>query len=61
LPTRDPVYVRYPLEDTEKGALYAADCKYKEIMELSRNALPKQIVDRIKADVPGILPKSLKN
>ena len=59
LPTRDPVYVRYPLEDNEGGALLAAHRRYHEIMALPRNPLPEEIRQEILASVPGVLDKTL--
>jgi len=56
LPTRDNVYVRYPLEDKDNGALYAAHKRYREIMKKPRNQLPKEIQQEITREVPGILP-----
>lgn len=59
LPTREPVYVRYPLEDEEGGALYAAHRRYHEIMSLPRNLLSKEIQGEIVSKVPGVLPQTL--
>jgi len=59
LPTRDPVYARYPLEDDEGGALLAAHRRYHEIMALPRNPLPEEIRQEILASVPGVLDKTL--
>ena len=56
LPTRDNVYVRYPLEDKDNGALYAAHQRYREIMKKPRNQLPKEIQQEITREIPGILP-----
>jgi len=56
LPTRDNVYVRYPLEDKDNGALYAAHQRYREIMKKPRNQLPKEIQQEIISEIPGILP-----
>ena len=58
LPTRDPVYVRYPLEDEERGALYAAHLRYREILELPRDALAPELHKDIRARVPNILPEA---
>ena len=59
LPTREPVYIRYPLEDDEGGALMAAHRRYHEIMAIPRNPLPKEIRKEIAREIPGILPKTL--
>ncbi|MCD4699441.1 MAG: trimethylamine methyltransferase family protein [Phycisphaerae bacterium] len=58
LPTRDPVYVRYPLED-DAGALHAAHKKYHQILNHPRNHLPDDIQRDISAMIPGILPECL--
>ena len=60
LPSLEPVYVRYPLEDNEGGALKAAHEKYMEIMKLPRNPLPKEILEQIAKEIPGILTQSLE-
>ena len=56
LPSRDPVYARYPLEDDEAGALAAAHRRYREILERPRNRMPVEIRNEIFRTVPGILP-----
>ena len=61
LPTREPVYVCYPLEDEERGALYAAHRRYHEIMSLPRNPLPEEVREEIASKVPGILPQTLNS
>jgi len=58
LPTRDPVYVRYPLED-RAGALHAAHKKYHEILDRPRNHLPGDIQSDITIGIPEILPECL--
>jgi len=60
LPTREPVYICYPLEDENNGALYAANQRYHEIMSLARDPLPKEIQEEIVAKIPGVLPQTLK-
>jgi len=55
LPSRDNVYISYPLEDKEKGALFAAHNKYKEIMQMPRKQLPKEIQKDIISEIPGVL------
>jgi trimethylamine--corrinoid protein Co-methyltransferase len=59
LPTREPVYVCYPLEDDEGDALLAAHRRYHEILELPRDSLPKEIQEKILSIIPGILSKTL--
>lgn len=59
LPSRDPVYARYPLEDDEAGALAAAHRKYREIMERPRDTLPDEVKRTIQSYVPGILPTTI--
>jgi hypothetical protein len=61
LPTQELVYVRYPLEDEEGGALLAAHRRYHEIMALPRHHLPEEIQEELLAKVPGILPWSLNS
>lgn len=56
LPTRENIYVRYPLEDRERGALYAAHERYLEIMKLPRTQIPAEIRNEILRKIPGILP-----
>ena len=58
LPSREPVYVKYPLED-DAGALHAAHKKYREIHERPRNHLPSDIQRDIAVLIPGILPECL--
>jgi len=58
LPTRDPVYVSYPLETSDGDALLAAHRKYKEILEQPRTALPEDTRREIAAKIPGVLDKS---
>jgi len=58
LPSREPVYVRYPLED-EAGALHAAHERYHEILNRPRNHLPEGIRRDLTASLDGILPQCL--
>jgi trimethylamine--corrinoid protein Co-methyltransferase len=60
MPTREEVYVNYPLEDEEGGALMAAHKRYHEILEAERDHLPSDIQDDIRRHVPGVLEKSLE-
>ncbi|HUU58336.1 MAG TPA: trimethylamine methyltransferase family protein [Phycisphaerae bacterium] len=59
LPTREPVYVRYPLESDEGGALYAAHRRYREILELPRTPLSADVARDVRAEIPGVLPEAL--
>ncbi len=61
LPTREPVYVRYPLEDEKGGALLAANKRYREILELPRNPLPQEVREEIVTKISGVLPQSLNS
>ena len=58
LPTREPVYLRYPLEDEEGGALLAAHKRYHEIMELPRHPLPRDVRKDIVSNISGVLPRT---
>jgi trimethylamine--corrinoid protein Co-methyltransferase len=60
LPTRESVYVRYPLEDEINGALYAAHKDYREIEKRPRNPLPGKVQKEILSRVSGILPETFK-
>lgn len=59
LPSREHVYACYPLEDDEGDALMAAHKRYKEIMDLPRKPLPKDVQEEIQAKVPNVLPQTL--
>ena len=59
LPSRDPVYARYPLEDEDAGALAAAHRRYQEILGQPRNQMPAELRNEIIRNVPGILPVTL--
>jgi trimethylamine--corrinoid protein Co-methyltransferase len=59
LPSRDPVYARFPLEDEEGGALLAAHRRYREITELPRVELPGAVRTDIQSHIAGILPAAL--
>jgi trimethylamine--corrinoid protein Co-methyltransferase len=56
LPTRDPVYVAYPLEAEDGDALRAAHDAYHEILERPRNPLEPATRNAIAAGVAGVLP-----
>jgi len=59
LPSRDPVYARYPLEDEDAGALAAAHRRYQEILGQPRKRMPAELRDEIILNIPGILPVTL--
>jgi len=59
LPSREPVYVKYPLEDEGGDALYAAHQRYREILDRPRDHLPSEIQRDIAVVIPGILPECL--
>jgi len=58
LPTRDPVYARYPLEDEAGGALLASHRRYQDIMARARNPLADEVREEIETKIPGILPQT---
>ena len=59
LPTRDPVYICYPLEGEDGDALQAAQRRYHEIMALPRKPLAEQTRREIFSHVRGVLPQTL--
>jgi trimethylamine--corrinoid protein Co-methyltransferase len=58
LPSRDPVYARFPLEDAA-GALAAAHRRYREILRQPRKRIPVELRKDIVSSIPGILPATL--
>jgi trimethylamine---corrinoid protein Co-methyltransferase len=60
LPSRDPVYTRYPLEDDAGGALHAAHRRYTDILERPRALLPDAVREEIARTIPGVLPSALE-
>jgi trimethylamine---corrinoid protein Co-methyltransferase len=60
LPSRDPVYTRYPLEDAEGGALRAAHRRYRDILDMPRRPLPDAVRKDILRTIPGVLPAALE-
>lgn len=60
LPSRDPVYACYPLEDGDGGALSAAHRRYREIQQRPRNQLPLDTRKEIEQNIPGLLPEAMK-
>ena len=61
MPTQEDVYVRYPLEDGDGGALRAAHEKYENIMAIARKPLDAEIVNEISSKIPGVLPRTLES
>jgi trimethylamine--corrinoid protein Co-methyltransferase len=59
LPSRDPVYARFPLEDEEGGALAAAHRRYHELLQRPRKRLPAEVRSGILRDVPGVMGEAL--
>ncbi len=59
LPSVDPVYVRYPLEHEEGGALRAAHERVRELWDAPRKPLPDEVREQIRREVPGVLPAAL--
>ncbi|MBN2294623.1 MAG: trimethylamine methyltransferase family protein [Pirellulales bacterium] len=58
LPSRDPVYTCFPLEDEDHGALYAAHCRRRELLESPRNQMPTDLREDISRHVPNLLIKT---
>jgi len=59
LPTRDAVYVSYPMECDEGDALRAAHERYHEILARPGNPLPAEVQEDIRKHVPGVLEAAL--
>ena len=59
LPTRDTVYVSYPMECDDGDALRAAHERYHEILARPRSPLPPEVQEDIRQHVPGVLEASL--
>jgi len=59
LPTREAVYVAYPLEGEDGDALRAAHERYREILDRPRNPLPAEVQKDIRKHVPGVLEQTL--
>ena len=60
LPSRESVYVRYPLEDDRGDALHAAHLRYMEILRMETTPLPPEIRSDIAERIPGVLPQALQ-
>ena len=56
LPSRGEVYARYPLEDSEGGALRAAHRRFAEIEALPRQTLPDKLRREAATRFPQLLP-----
>lgn len=61
MPTREDVYLAYPLESAEGGALQAAHGKYKEILDRPRQQIDAGLQKEITEKVPGVLDATLKS
>ena len=59
MPAYEPVYVRYPLESDNGGALFAAHQRYHELLNSPRNPLSGDLLEQICAEIPGVLPQTL--
>jgi len=60
LPSREDVYVKYPLED-DAGALHAAHRRVRQIMDLPPNHLPADVQRDVAATIQGVLPQCLNS
>jgi len=60
MPTKEDVYVCYPLENEIGGALMAAHEKYEEILQTPGKPLPESVKKEIMANVPGVLEDTLR-
>ena len=59
LPSRDPVYACFPLENKDHGALFAAHCRRQQLLEAPRNQMPADLREDISRHVPNLLAKTL--
>lgn len=59
LPSRNPVYPCYPLEDDKNGALGAAHRRYREILDQPRNRMPADVRGEVIEQIPGLLPETI--
>jgi trimethylamine--corrinoid protein Co-methyltransferase len=59
MPSREDVYVRYPLEHESGDAMRAARDKYHEILDRPARALPEDVQREIRDNVPGVLEATL--
>jgi trimethylamine--corrinoid protein Co-methyltransferase len=55
LPSRDEVYIRYPFEDKEGGALVAAHRRYQELLPLPRSSISPELRRDIVARFSGLI------
>jgi len=56
LPSRDNVYAQYPLEDSEGGALLAAQKRRLELNDQPRKHLAESVRRDLAEHIPGLLP-----
>lgn len=61
LPSREPVYARFPLEDAEGGALAAAHRRYHEILQRPRKKIPSELRNEILRNVPGLVYETVRS
>ena len=61
LPSRDPVYACFPLENKDHGALFAAHCRRQQLLEAPRNQMPADLREDISRHVPNLLAKTSAN
>jgi trimethylamine---corrinoid protein Co-methyltransferase len=59
MPSREDVYVRYPLHKKNETTLAAAHRKYHEILSRPANPLPEAVRQKLQKEIPGILPSAL--
>ena len=59
LPSRENVYVRYPLEDDRAGAMHAAHKRYREILQMETQPLPADVRKDISETISGVLSEAL--
>jgi trimethylamine--corrinoid protein Co-methyltransferase len=58
LPSREPVYARFPLEDEQSGALAAAHRRYHEYLQMPCTTIPAGLRGDILQHVPGVLDEA---
>lgn len=59
LPSREEIYVKYPLEGENGNTLKAAQDRVREIDAKPRKHLPKDVIEEITSVVPGVLDKTI--
>jgi trimethylamine---corrinoid protein Co-methyltransferase len=60
IPTQEDVYLRYPLESDDGGALRAAHEEYRSILDRPRDHIDEATLADIRKHVPNILEASLQ-